>query len=181
MSSWWHIVCCDSWIPVHHTSITDPWSSYNKICFNFCILRCFCSIKRLGQIWEGNRSLLGPNYLISSDWTFTLGKTLGIVHGAIRGGGGLNLSIKNTWAAVGILCDPFEKHGWKYSPMVTIKDNHQYTESLPKDTLRSLRQKKAKHRLNYLDTNPKGMYGGNLAVRITTLLSTQWWILWQQW
>lgn len=87
MSSWWHIVCCDSWIPVHHTSITDPWSSYNKICFNFCILRCFCSIKRLGQIWEGNRSLLGPNYLISSDWTFTLGKTLGIVHGAIRGGG----------------------------------------------------------------------------------------------
>lgn len=44
--------------------------------------------------------------------------------------------------------------------MVTIKDNHQYTESLPKDTLRSLRQKKAKHRLNYLDTN-------------TTLLSTQ--------
>lgn len=57
--------------------------------------------------------------------------------------------------------------------MVTIKDNHQYTESLPKDTLRSLRQKKAKHRLNYLDTNPKSMYGGNLAVRITTLLSTQ--------
>lgn len=141
---------------MHHTSITDPWSSYNKICFNFWILRCFCSIKRLGQIWEGNGSLLG---LISSDWTFTLGKTLGIVHGAIRGGG-LNLSIKNTWAAVGILCDSFEKHGWKYSPMVTIKDNHQYTESLPKDTLRSLRQKKAKHRLNYLDTN-------------TTLLSTQ--------
>lgn len=159
---------------MHHTSITDPWSSYNKICFNFWILRCFCSIKRLGQIWEGNGSLLG---LISSDWTFTLGKTLGIVHGAIRGVGGLNLSIKNTWAAVSILCDSFEKHGWKYSPMVTIKDNHQYTESLPKDTLRSLRQKKSKqielfghkHHITFYTVEHGG---GHIML---------WWILWQQW